>query len=496
MKSPAQSRIPLKEAGLDKRERVSRTGFGRVAAARVLVGCALWLGPVGYAQNVLYVDDSAPSGGNGLTWGTAFDHLQDALDAATLDPNTGEIRVAGGAYVPTARTDPNDAQSTTFQLIDGVVVRGGYAGLTDPNNPDDRDVVSYASILDGQSYSYHVVMDLGVLSGTVLDGFTITGGNAVSWAPQNTGGGMYSVGSPTVANCVFLGNWAYDGGGLRVSDATVINCRFLGNAAEHVGGGLLSNGSELINCEFSGNEAIGGGGLELHGTNTLTNCTVAGNNVPSTPNAHGGGLYVYGTLMLTNCIVCGNSKEQVYARSGATVTVSYCNLSGVDTPTGETINLNWEGGNISVGCTFVDEDGADDTFGTLDDDYRLEQYSACVDAGDSTAVPLDDFDLDLDGNTSEQVPMDWAGNPRRINDPTQPDSGVDEPVVDMGAQERSTGQYFLFEDPVGVPEGSSKDVEVHLAWDPGTEITVLVAFDSGDADISVEDGGDANVRTG
>ena len=43
----------------------------------------------------------------------------------------------------------------------------------------------------------------------LIDGSVITGGHAEDGGDGNKGGGMYNLGvSPTVANCVFVGNWA------------------------------------------------------------------------------------------------------------------------------------------------------------------------------------------------------------------------------------------------------------------------------------------------
>ena len=53
------------------------------------------------AQTILYVDDDAPAGGDGLSWDTAYRFLQDALFFAS-DPGNGvtEIRVGQGTYAP------------------------------------------------------------------------------------------------------------------------------------------------------------------------------------------------------------------------------------------------------------------------------------------------------------------------------------------------------------------------------------------------------------
>ena len=114
--------------------------------------------------------------------------------------------------------------------------------------------------------------------GTVLDGFTITGGTG------RYVGGMYNWhSSPTVTNCTFLGNSARYGGGMYNLDSnpTVTNCAFLANSAQY-GGGMLnqSNSSSptVTNCTFSGNTAGYGGGMyNLDSNPTVTNCVLWGN---------------------------------------------------------------------------------------------------------------------------------------------------------------------------------------------------------------------------
>ena len=69
----------------------------------------LMLGAVGTAagQSVRYVDDSAPSGGDGLSWNTAYTDLQAALSAAAAsgNPRASKAAASGGATA-TARRDP------------------------------------------------------------------------------------------------------------------------------------------------------------------------------------------------------------------------------------------------------------------------------------------------------------------------------------------------------------------------------------------------------
>src|SRR5262245_55890871 len=49
---------------------------------------------------ILYVDDDAPPGGDGVGWNSAFRYLQDALSTARQRTDFTEIRVARGSYKP------------------------------------------------------------------------------------------------------------------------------------------------------------------------------------------------------------------------------------------------------------------------------------------------------------------------------------------------------------------------------------------------------------
>jgi hypothetical protein len=71
--------------------------------------------------------------------------------------------------------------------------------------------------------------------------------------------------------------------------------------------------------------------------------------------------------------------------------------------------------------------GTDGVWGTEDDDYgdlRLLATSPARDAGNTTLLPADEYDLDGDEDTTEPLPIDLAGSPRIRN-----------AVVDLGAYE-------------------------------------------------------------
>ncbi len=165
--------------------------------------------------------------------------------------------------------------------------------------------------------AYHAVQCVsGEDANTVLEGFTITGGNADGNWPHNYGGGMYNqLSSPMVTNCIFTGNSAnIHGGGMYnvESSPTVINCAFYDNiAADGVGMCNLDNSSPtLTNCIFSNNTADteGGGMYNWHYSSpTLTNCIFSNN----TAEWWGGGMYNSDNSnpMVTNCSLIGNTAD-------------------------------------------------------------------------------------------------------------------------------------------------------------------------------------------
>jgi len=163
-------------------------------------------------QAVLYVDADAGGGNNnGTEWAHALTDLQRALCMAA-DPNNAvtEIWVAEGTYAPTSGA----SRSATFQLVSGVGVYGGFAGTETLRS--QRDPAVHVTTLSGDlgtlsdptDNSYHVVTGSGTDGTAVLDGFTITAGNANAASfPNNSGAGMMNDnGSPSVINCRFFIN--------------------------------------------------------------------------------------------------------------------------------------------------------------------------------------------------------------------------------------------------------------------------------------------------
>jgi hypothetical protein len=333
------------------------------------------------------------------------------LDIAELPGSAvTEIWVAAGTYRPTGQVS-SDPRSATFGLADGVAVLGGFAG--DETFVEQRAPGVNATILSGDlgqndgsgvldDNAYHVVTAQGVGSKAVLDGFVVTAGRADGAAdPHDRGGGILcDNASPTVRGCVFRQNHAaIRGGGFmvrEVSGPVLSACVFQDNTADLHGGGVFNSGSgtaTLVNCLFSGNAAVYGGGVANNGAPDISCCSFAGN----TASTWGGGIYSFqsgSVLTVANCVLWSNSdgggtdeSAQIHVANGTTAITYNCIQGG------------WSGVgsyNIDTDPQFVDADGADDAFGTADDNLRLTAGSGCIDAGDDAAVPPGVV-TDLDG---------------------------------------------------------------------------------------------------
>ncbi|MHC4587985.1 MAG: right-handed parallel beta-helix repeat-containing protein [Planctomycetota bacterium] len=280
---------------------------------------------------VLYVDDDASAGGDGLGWNTAYRFLQGALAvAAAAGGAITEIRVAQGTYVPDAtEATPlgTGDRLATFQLLDDVALLGGYAGPEEAN-PDARDVEFYETSLSGDigdpglagDNSFTVVTASGTDGSAVLDGFTITAGQAdgpdsgdLAW---RRGAGIWNLtGSPTIGNCTVVGNYAQTAGAGMYnhtgSSPTVDHCTFQDNvAADGNAGGMLNyidSHPMVSNCVFTNNVAGGsGGGMNnINGSSpTITGCAFTNNQGVS-----GGGMHnnVDSHPLITACTFTGNS---------------------------------------------------------------------------------------------------------------------------------------------------------------------------------------------
>ena len=285
---------------------------------------ALVISNAATAQSTLYVDDDAPTGGDGLSWSTAFSDLHDALDTARLpDSPVTEIHIAQGTYKP---APPNGDTGLAFQLVDNVPLIGGYAGIMG-DDPDARDhdtfVTTLSGDLNGDSVWSNCCLDIfrdtpgcddsacealvcdqdpaccedvwdfqcRNLANSLCDSCGTRSDDAVGVAYANELDGSYELDGLSVE----FGNGILSGGGLSVqrSTITVRNCRFRWNQSRYGAGVYATQGAAVViedsvfeeNLASLGGEGTGGGLFTSQAEVQLSNCLFLRNHAAS----HGGG---------------------------------------------------------------------------------------------------------------------------------------------------------------------------------------------------------------
>lgn len=282
---------------------------------------------IGYYQYALlpypepfYVKADATGNNDGSDWSNAFNDLQDALLNASPYHN---IYVAAGNYVP-----HDSDRGVSFVIPNSVELYGGFSGAEalpiDQADMDNRDFAANPAILSGDLDSNdmgfdnntenadNVVFIINCDSTTILDGFTIKGGNSID---KNEGGGIYMENSAAkLSNLLIYNNQAdYYGGGIMADHCTgtITNCAVVNNLSNSKGGGLYSYYSNLTvdNATFSSNEADNGGAFYIYNEGLGINNSIIHGNIATTAQPE---IYLYGsgTCNVYNCILEGFDPAQ------------------------------------------------------------------------------------------------------------------------------------------------------------------------------------------
>ncbi|HEU4472459.1 MAG TPA: gliding motility-associated C-terminal domain-containing protein [Flavisolibacter sp.] len=203
----------------------------------------------------IYVNINNPAPGAGTSWATAYKDLSAALAAA----NTGdEIWVAQGTYKPTAGSD----RTISFNMKSGVSVYGGFAGTETARA--SRNWKLNETILSGDigtvgvktDNTYYVVRFTNTAINTILDGFTVEGGNGNENYPGTTVLQTYNVAGGVLVRAAGVN-----------ATAGIYRCVIRNNFGVY-GGGICTYSSGtgatglcyIDECTFTGNEGVLGGG--------------------------------------------------------------------------------------------------------------------------------------------------------------------------------------------------------------------------------------------
>ena len=335
----------------------------------------LLLPTLAQAPTIIRVTPTGSPANSGDSWATATTLTQ----ALTLATAGDEIWVAAGVYTP------GTTVSDTFSLVPGVGLYGGFAAtetlrterdwtanLTvlsgdiagDDTDPDGDGVITTTTHITGSNIKHVVFADgtTGTLitETTILDGFTITAGEAKGgFLRDYMGGGFLCDGSdyvivsecsPSLSNISFSGNSASGSGGAMEnfawhgnSSPTLNNVSFFGNSASSSGGAMHNDGNSsptLNNVSFSYNSAYAGGAMVNNGHSggnsspTLNNVSFFGNSASSS----GGAMHNDGNSSptLNNVSFSYNSAS----RNGGAM-VNYSDSSGISSPSLNNVSFSY-----------------------------------------------------------------------------------------------------------------------------------------------------------
>jgi parallel beta-helix repeat protein len=329
---------------------------------------------VGFGKTI-YVDCDATGDPNGSSWPNAYTDLQDALNDPCLAYGD-EIWVAEGVYKPTAGSDTG----TSFELVNGVAVYGGFAGgeasLEERDYEENKTYLSGA--IGGDNESSRIVLTNGIGAATILDGFEITGGYR----------GIYSYQSEEIiSNCVIAGN-SGDGIYCYGSDPAMDNCTIEDNGQDGINPDQGSSVA-ITSCIIRNNVANGIFHREAGGL-IIANSWIHDNDR---------GIYLYKTEALVkvrNNMIVYNSQDGVYRNQGTAPEISNCILWGND---GDLNNCTATYSCIEDGDAGEGNIATDPNFAYSNPElynFHLNPISPCIDVGDSNDVEVGEVDIDGD----------------------------------------------------------------------------------------------------
>ena len=368
-----------------------------------------------------YVTVNGEGNRDGVSWGNASGNLSHIVNTAT---SGDEIWIASGTYKPSYYPNNNntgDSRDKTFLIKDGVHLYGGFEGgeasVSERNIEVNETILSgdfgtkdyrrhYTSssavyeITNSESNAYHVVVLNYGSSGILIDGVTITSGNADGYSRVfenssdvgNSGGGILCLNSNlTLRHSTIEYNLSQGfGGGIFFKSGShklefneirnnYMDSKGYGTSKDAKGAGVyITSGYVQINaCHFYGNFCdYKGGGLHIESGNLkVTNSSFRNNRAKGDPLGYGGAVWI-GTANtdFINNVFAHNLSEStggaIYSSSGNNTIINntfYRNRS----------NFNYDG----QGAAIKINEGSNVVINTLFDDNRKGNYF-----GDDVAV--------------------------------------------------------------------------------------------------------------
>ena len=310
-------------------------------------------------------------------------------------------------------------------LPSGNIVIRGDVTITGPG--------AHLLTIDGNHQTRIITIDDGdddVQSEVSISGVSLTGGTAAGIVSGTRGGAIHTRENLTLTDSVISGSSAELGGGIYTTgNLTIANSTINGNSAEQSGGGIYNIGELTItNSTISANSALEAGAIFDDGVLTVVSSTVSGNNAQSAAGilSDTGASTIHNTLVAGNVLRLGTALvtnvDGDFSESDIEGTISgQSNLigsggsGGLSDAVDGNIVLSTPGVWANVVATTLGPAGnaipllADNGGSTRT--IALRPDSRAVNAGNNALLPLDIYDRDGDGNTTEPVPFDQTGSP-------------------------------------------------------------------------------------
>ncbi|HJW27955.1 MAG TPA: hypothetical protein VJ508_01765, partial [Saprospiraceae bacterium] len=187
-----------------------------------------------FSGNKIYVDINAPGTLSGASWANAFHYLPMAIGIAGCR-TADSILVAKGTYLPGL----TNTRTQSFNLPSTTKIYGGFP--TGGGTFAQRNLVTNTTFLSGDlgflnttsDDAYHVIKIDSARQNTLLDGLTLTHGNANGIGDNSKGAAVFCLGDLTLKNVTISNNTG-------ISDGELIRIR---NSAAHL---------NLIDCTLNG----------------------------------------------------------------------------------------------------------------------------------------------------------------------------------------------------------------------------------------------------
>ncbi|MBN1765468.1 MAG: right-handed parallel beta-helix repeat-containing protein [Sedimentisphaerales bacterium] len=316
------------------------------------------------------------------------------MDGWAMDSYIGLKAIDGIIRVVPAGASIQEEINLALDRDTVVVAPGIYTGRIDFEGKAIRVISSAGPEVTCIMANYPlslVTFDNGEGEDSILEGFTLSGGNA------NYGGGIYcGYGSaPTIQGNIIKNNWAYYGGGIYgVSCDIVLKNNLIVNNFARVGGGGYFSNSQIM----------------------VKNCTITEN----IGDSYAGGINCsHGVVTIQNCILWDNSDTEIFLQDSATGVIGYSDVQGEMTKVmvESDSQISWQEGNIDVDPCFLNSDTSDYHLQSAgwrwdigEGVWRWDDItSRCIDAGNPGTDPLEEID------TLEIDPDNEFGLSMRIN---------------------------------------------------------------------------------